>query len=207
MLNLVRSRRDHDSAQSIEHLPSQHHQSGPAHPRASRADCNYHIIIFNMLVHDAATTNSITMSRWSFATMLALSCALCTSAAPTVTVELKKSLLHVELIAGGLDPPQGLANILNDLGLHTMQDVRLLNTPEQLELAVSLRTAGVGLGSRSKLRRLSEATTLNSNVFRGCAPFDLDRHAFEGTSEAARRLQESKLRESEGRGPARRRLR
>ena len=99
-----------------------------------------------------------------------------------------------------MDPPQGLANILNDLGLHTMQDVRLLNTPEQLELAESLRTAGVGLGSRSKLRRLSEATTLNSNVFRGCAPFDLDRHAFEGASEAARRLQESKLRESEGPG-------
>jgi hypothetical protein len=37
-----------------------------------------------------------------------------------------------------------------------MQDVRLLNGPKQLELAESLREEGVDLGSRSKLRRLSE---------------------------------------------------
>ena len=38
-----------------------------------------------------------------------------------------------------------------------MQDIRLLNVPEQLELAESLRDAGVNLGSRSKLRRLSDS--------------------------------------------------
>jgi hypothetical protein len=37
-----------------------------------------------------------------------------------------------------------------------VHDVRLLNMPEQLELADSLREQGVNLGSRSKLRRLSE---------------------------------------------------
>jgi hypothetical protein len=37
-----------------------------------------------------------------------------------------------------------------------LRDVRLLNTPEQRELAESLREEGVSLGSRSKLRRLSE---------------------------------------------------
>ena len=38
-----------------------------------------------------------------------------------------------------------------------MQDVRRLNEAEQLELAESLRSAGVNLGSRSKLRLLADA--------------------------------------------------
>ena len=37
-----------------------------------------------------------------------------------------------------------------------MQAMQLLNVPEQLELADSLQEHGINLGSRSKLRRLSE---------------------------------------------------
>jgi hypothetical protein len=64
--------------------------------------------------------------------------------------------LQSSLSAGGLEQPQFLSGILRELGLPSMQDVRLLNKPEQLELAESLREEGVNLGSRSKLRRLSE---------------------------------------------------
>ena len=64
--------------------------------------------------------------------------------------------LQSSLAAAGLEQPQALAGILRALGLPSLRDVRLLNTPEQLELAESLREEGVSLGSRSKLRRLSE---------------------------------------------------
>ena len=64
--------------------------------------------------------------------------------------------LQSNLAAGGLEHPQVLSGILRELGLPSVQDVRLLNLPEQLELAESLREQGVNLGSRSKLRRLSE---------------------------------------------------
>jgi hypothetical protein len=67
--------------------------------------------------------------------------------------------LQLDLAAGGLQDPAVLCDILQDkkLGLLSMQDIRLLNAPEQLELAESLRDAGVNLGSRSKLRRLSDS--------------------------------------------------
>ena len=64
--------------------------------------------------------------------------------------------LESSLAGGGLEQPQFLSGILQKLGLPSVQDVRLLNVPEQLELAESLREEGVNLGSRSKLRRLSE---------------------------------------------------
>ena len=64
--------------------------------------------------------------------------------------------LESSLAGGGLEQPQFLFGILQKLGLPRVQDVRLLNVPEQLELAESLRKEGVNLGSRSKLRQLSE---------------------------------------------------
>ena len=64
--------------------------------------------------------------------------------------------LQASLAAGGLEQPQALAGILRELGLPSVQDVRLLNIPEHLELSKSLQEQGVNLGSRSKLRRLSE---------------------------------------------------
>jgi hypothetical protein len=64
--------------------------------------------------------------------------------------------LEASLAAGGLQQPAALASTLRSLGLPTARDVRLLNMPEQLELTESLREEGVNLGSRSKLRRLSE---------------------------------------------------
>jgi hypothetical protein len=64
--------------------------------------------------------------------------------------------LEAELVAGGLNEPQALSNILRDVGLHSIVDVQHLNAPEQLELSESLRAAGVDLGSRSRLRRLSD---------------------------------------------------
>ena len=64
--------------------------------------------------------------------------------------------LQSSLASGGLEEPQILSSILRELGLSSVQDVWLLNVPEQLELAESLRLEGINLGSRSKLRRLSE---------------------------------------------------
>jgi hypothetical protein len=64
--------------------------------------------------------------------------------------------LESSLAAAGLEQSQVLSDILRELGLPSVQDVRLLSMPEQLELADSLRDQGVNLGSRSKLRRLSE---------------------------------------------------
>jgi hypothetical protein len=64
--------------------------------------------------------------------------------------------LEVELVAGGLNEPQVLSGILRDVGLYSIGDVQHLNAPEQVELSESLWAAGVDLGSRSRLRRLSD---------------------------------------------------
>ena len=69
--------------------------------------------------------------------------------------------LQSSLATGGLQQPQVLSGILLEMGLASVQDVRLLNVPEQLELAESLRASGVNLGSRSKLRHLSDAGSQN----------------------------------------------
>ena len=53
---------------------------------------------------------------------------------------IRKLLINSE--AGGLEHPQVLSGILQELGLPSVQDVRLLNIPEQLELAESLRAEG-----------------------------------------------------------------
>ena len=55
--------------------------------------------------------------------------------------------LASSLAVGGLEQPQAVSGILRELGLLSVQDVRLLNIPEQLELAESLRGEGVNLGS------------------------------------------------------------
>jgi hypothetical protein len=65
------------------------------------------------------------------------------------------SSLELDLAAGGLQHAAALSGILHELGMLSMQDIRLLNSPEQLELVESLRDAGISLGLRSKLRRLS----------------------------------------------------
>jgi hypothetical protein len=56
-----------------------------------------------------------------------------------------------------MDEPRVLSTLLRELGLHVMQDVGRLNEAEQVELAESLKAAGVKLGSRSKLRLLADA--------------------------------------------------
>ena len=96
----------------------------------------------------------------------ALSCLLATVALATCAAERQPSVpskdsasLEAELESGQLDQPLVLSAILRELGLHLMGDVRLLNAPERLELSESLRAAGVDLGSRSKLRRLSGGGT------------------------------------------------
>ena len=86
------------------------------------------------------------------ATTLAAAAAKALSASPDEAA----GSLQSNLAAGGLEQPQVLSGILRELGLPSVQDVRLLNLPEQLELSKSLREQGVNLGSRSKLRRLSE---------------------------------------------------
>jgi hypothetical protein len=59
-----------------------------------------------------------------------------------------------------------------------MGDVRLLNAPERLELSESLRAAGVDLGSRSKLRRLSGGGTQSEQQLQldESAPLPIDNH-------------------------------
>jgi len=86
--------------------------------------------------------------------------------------------LQASLAAAGLEQPQVLSGILLELGLPSVQDVRLLNIPEQLELSESLREEGVNLGSRSKLRRLSE----DSKVLPGLLSDDGVRSANSRTS-------------------------
>jgi hypothetical protein len=70
--------------------------------------------------------------------------------------------LQLDLAVGGLQHPAVLSKSILSLGLLSLQDVRLLNAPEQLELVKSLRDAGISLGSRSKLRRLSDSVHYTS---------------------------------------------
>ena len=86
----------------------------------------------------------------------------CVAAPPAVDEAIDKGRdkgysLESELAAGGLDQPHALSGLLEELGLRLMQDVWRLNAPEQLELADTLKAAGVDLGSRSKLRLLANA--------------------------------------------------
>ena len=97
---------------------------------------------------------------------LQANCCLLASLALTACVACSPHLpdesllgLEVELAAAGLDQSQALSDILEKLGLHFVQDVRLLKMPEELELVDSLRSAGINLGSRSKLRQLYEGST------------------------------------------------
>jgi hypothetical protein len=87
--------------------------------------------------------------------LLAPSLAAAEQPFPTHPHAMRDSL-EISLAAGGIEQPQALSSFLQELGLPTVQDVRLLNVLEQLELAESLRVARVNLGSRSRLRRLSE---------------------------------------------------
>ena len=86
--------------------------------------------------------------------MFAVHCLLATAALTAAAAGTPP--LEAELAAGGLNEPQALSGVLRDVGLHSIGDVQHLNAPEQLELSDSLRAAGVDLGSRSRLRRLSD---------------------------------------------------
>jgi hypothetical protein len=85
-----------------------------------------------------------------------LALAACAAERPPSASSKYLASLEAELESGELDHPRVLSGILHELGLHLMGDVRLLNAPERLELSELLRTVGVDLGSRSKLRRLSD---------------------------------------------------
>ena len=68
----------------------------------------------------------------------ALSCLLATVALATCAAERQPSVpskdsasLEAELESGELDQPRVLSGILQELGLHLMGDVRLLNAPER----------------------------------------------------------------------------
>ena len=124
----------------------------------------------------------------------ALSCLLATVALATCAAERQPSVpskdsasLEAELESGQLDQPLVLSAILRELGLHLMGDVRLLNAPERLELSESLRAAGVDLGSRSKLRRLSGGGTQSEQQLQlgECTPLTID-----SVKETHRQLQE-----------------
>ena len=65
------------------------------------------------------------------ATTLAAAAAKALSTSPDEAV----GSLQSNLAAGGLEQPQVLSGILRELGLPSVQDVRLLNLPEQLELS------------------------------------------------------------------------
>ena len=86
--------------------------------------------------------------------MFAVRCLLATAALTAAAAG--QPPLEAELAVGGLNEPHALSDILRDVGLHSIGDVQHLNAPEQLELSESLRAAGVDLGSRSRLRRLSD---------------------------------------------------
>ena len=87
--------------------------------------------------------------------IFAVRCLLATAALFSVAAA-RQPLFEAELAVGGLNEPHALSDILRDVGLHSIGDVQHLNSPEQLELSESLRAAGVDLGSRSRLRRLSD---------------------------------------------------
>ena len=68
----------------------------------------------------------------------------------TSSGRLVASSLELDLAAGGLQLAAALSGILQDkLGLLSMQDIRLLNAPEQLELAESLCDAGRSASGRA----------------------------------------------------------
>ena len=77
------------------------------------------------------------------------------------------SSLPSALASRGLDQPNELAAILLDLGLSSFYSLRILNMAEQLELAESLKDAGVNLGTRSLLRHRASGTfdSLDTEVF------------------------------------------
>ena len=56
-----------------------------------------------------------------------------------------------------------LSRQLQTVGLHSIRDVQLLNTPEKFELFESLRTTGVDLGSRRRLRQRSDRSARRSS--------------------------------------------
>ena len=89
----------------------------------------------------------------------AVRCLLATATLYT-TAAAGQPPLEAELAVGGLNEPHALSDILRDVGLHSIGDVQHLNAPEQLELSESLRAAGVDLGSRSRLRRLSDGAAI-----------------------------------------------
>jgi hypothetical protein len=60
------------------------------------------------------------------------------------------------LSAQGLGDPTGTSQALKNIGLSTLQDIRLLDMAERLEMVGSLATAEIILGDRSKLRRLAQ---------------------------------------------------
>ena len=85
--------------------------------------------------------------------MLAVRCLVTTA---ITAAAVRQPPLEAELAAGGLNEPLALSSILRDVGLHSLGAVQQLNAPEQLELSESLRAVGVDLGSRSRLRLLSD---------------------------------------------------
>ena len=119
------------------------------------------------------------MKRFSLSCLLVkLALAACAAEQQSSTPSEDLASLEAELESGQLDQPRVLSTILHELGLHLMGDVRLLNAPERLELSESLRAAGVDLGSRSKLRRLSGSGTQSEQQLQldESAPLTIDNH-------------------------------
>ena len=91
--------------------------------------------------------------------VLAYSTCRCTGgrvlASPVKDATVEEISLQGALAATGLDQPDILSSTLHELGLSSLHKIRMLNAPEQLELAESLKVSGVNLGSRSLLRHLA----------------------------------------------------
>ena len=96
-------------------------------------------------------------------TLIKMFTVRCLVATATLTAAAaRQPPLEAELAAGGLNEitHEALSSILRGVGLYSIADVQQLNAPEQLELSESLRAAGVDLGSRSRLRRLSDGAAV-----------------------------------------------
>ena len=80
-------------------------------------------------------------------------CRACHGAsAMTTSVDQNLSGLEPALVAAGLENPGAAHHALQELGLTSLRDIRLLDAAEGVELKVALALADIVLGDRSKIR-------------------------------------------------------
>jgi hypothetical protein len=70
------------------------------------------------------------------------------------------SELLASLVQAGLENTDSLTEALHTIELHSLRDIRMLDTGERAEMFALLQGMNVGLGSRAKLRRLAGVSAL-----------------------------------------------